>query len=100
MLKHRSRNRENTSIVYHHASNLNGGVTNGIQTVWLTESCIIAHIGLISLPAPIRKPRQPNLKMVYFVSANVDHFSESGLLFSMVAQGWVGMDYTAKNTAL
>lgn len=36
--------------------------------------------------------------MVYFVSAKVDHFSESGLLFSVVAQEEVGMDYTAQNT--
>ncbi len=27
------------------------------------------------------------VKMVYFVSVKVDHFSESGLLFSVVAQG-------------
>jgi len=46
MLKHRSRNRENTPIVYHHAYNLNCRVTNGIQTVWLTESCFIAHFEL------------------------------------------------------
>jgi len=35
--------------------------------------------------------------MVYFVSAKVDHFSESGLLFSVVAQEEMGTDYTAKN---
>ena len=36
--------------------------------------------------------------MVYFVSAKVDHFLESGLLFSMVAQERMGTDYTAKNS--
>lgn len=36
--------------------------------------------------------------MVYFGIVKVDHFSESGLLFSVVAQGEVGMDYTAENS--
>ncbi len=36
--------------------------------------------------------------MVYFVNAKVDHFSKSGLLFTMVTQGSVGTNYTAKNT--
>jgi hypothetical protein len=35
--------------------------------------------------------------VVYLVSAKVDHFSENGLLFSMVARGKMGIDYTAKN---
>jgi hypothetical protein len=38
--------------------------------------------------------------MVYFGTVKVDHFSESGLLFSVVAQEEVGMDYTAKNTGI
>ncbi len=37
--------------------------------------------------------------MVYFVSAKVDHFSESGLLFSVVAHEEMGIDYSAKNTS-
>jgi hypothetical protein len=36
--------------------------------------------------------------MVYLGTNKVDHLSESGLLFSVVAQAKVGTDYTAKNT--
>ena len=38
--------------------------------------------------------------MVYFGTVKVDHFSESGLLFSVVAQEEVGINYTAKNNIL
>jgi len=87
VLKQRSRNRENTSIVSHHGDNLNCGVTNGIQTVWLTESCFTAHFELdfASCTSSKASPTQP--QDGYFVSAHADHVSESGLLFSMVVQG-------------
>jgi hypothetical protein len=37
--------------------------------------------------------------VVYFGSVKVDHFSEGGLLFSVVAQEEMGIDYTAKNNS-
>jgi len=45
-------------------------VTNDIQTVWLTESCLTAHFELdfASCTYSLATPAQPQDDMVYFVS--------------------------------
>jgi len=61
VLKQLSRNRENASIVSHRGDNLNCGVTNGMQTVWLTENYFTApsELDFASGTSSKASPAQP-----------------------------------------